>query len=118
MAGWAAGVAAGGLLGTVEGFLALSTTCARDDGLGAGGGGGVAGEGWAGPGVDPGACGGGGGREAAAEIKEPTVSSAVVRGSCNMASDCSVARRASCSVWRSSPRKSSWQVKSFAISSR
>ena len=106
-AGWAAGAAAGGLPGTVEGFLALLTTCAHDDGPGAGGGGGTAGAGWVGPGVDPGACGGGGGREAAAAIKELTDSSAVVRRSCNRARDCSVARRALRSVWRSSPRKSS-----------
>ena len=119
-AGWAAGAAAGGLLGTVEGFLTLFTTCAHDDGPGAGGGrgGGAAGAGWAGPGLNPGACGGGTGEEAAAAVKEPTFSSAVVRQSCNRASDCSVARRASRSLWRSSPRKSSLWVKSFAISSR
>ena len=116
-AGWAAGAAAGGL-GTVEGFLALYTTCAHDDGAGAGGGRGAAGAGWAGPGVDPGTCGCGGGRVAAAAVREPTISSAVVRRSCNRASDCSVARRASRSVWRSSPRKSSLRVKSFAISSK
>ena len=44
-AGWAGGVAAGGLLGTVEGMLALFTTCAHDDGPGAGGGGSAAGAG-------------------------------------------------------------------------
>ena len=106
VASWAAGAAAaGGLLGMVEVFLALFTTCAHDDGTGAGGGAGALGTGWAGPGVDPGACGGGDGWEAAAAVKEPTFSSAVVRRSCNRASDCSVARRASRSVWRSSPRK-------------
>ena len=114
-AGWAAGAAAGGLLGMVEGFLALFTTCAHDDGPGAGGGRGAAGAGRAGPWVDPGACGGGGGGVAAAAVKEPTVSSAVVRRSCNRARDCSVARRASRFVWRSSPRKSSVRVKSIAI---
>ena len=82
----------------VEGFLTLFTTCAHDDGPGAGGSGGAAGAGWAGLGVDPGACGGGGGGEVAAAVKEPTVSSAVVRRSCNRASDCYVARRASRSV--------------------
>ena len=78
----------------------------------------MAGAGWAGPGVDPGACGGGGGGAAVALVKELTVFSAVVRRSCNRASDCSVARRASRSVWRSSPRKSSLRVKSFVITSR
>ena len=118
-AGWAAGAAARGFFGTVEGFLALFATWAHDDGPGGGGGGGAAGAGWEGPGVDPGTCGcGGGGEAAAAAVKEPTVSSAVVRRSCNRASDCSVARQASRSVWRSSPEKSSLRVKSFAISSR
>ena len=118
-AGCAAGAAAGGLLGMVEGFLALFTTCAHDDGPVAEGGAGAAGVGWVGPGVDTGACGGGGGGEAAAAaVKEPTVSSAVVRRSCKRASYCSVARRASRSVWSSSPRKSSLRVKSFAISSK
>ena len=118
-AGWAGEAAAGGLLGTVEGFLALFTTCAHDEGPGAGGGGGAVGVGWAGPGVDPGACGGGSGGEAAvAAVKEPTVSSAVVRRSGSRASDCSVARQASRSLWRSSPRKSSLRVKSFPISSK
>ena len=117
-AGWAGGAAAGGLLGTVEGFLTLFATCAHDDGPGAGGGGGAAGAGWAGPGVDPRACGGGGGGEAAAAVKEPTMSFPVVRRSCNRASDCSVARKASRSVWRSSPKKLSLRVKSFASSSR
>ena len=101
----------------VVGFLALFTTCAHDDGPGAGGGGGVVGAGWAGPGVDSGACGSGGGGVAAAVVKEPTISAAVLRRSFNRASDCSVARRALHSVWRSSPRKASLQVKSFAISS-
>ena len=118
VAGWAAGEAAGGLFGTVEGFLALFTNCAHDDGPGAAEGAGAAGAGWAGPGVDQGACGCGGGGEVAAAVQEPTVSSAVVRRSCNRASDCSLARRASRSVWSSSPRKSSLRVKSFAISSR
>ena len=117
-AGWAAGAAAGGLFGTVEGFLALFTTCAHDDGAGAGEGRGAAGAGWVGPGVDPGTCGCGGGGVAAAAVREPTVSSAVVRRSCNRASNCSVARRASRSVWRSSPKTSILRVKSFAISSR
>ena len=117
-AGWAGGVAAGGLLGTVEGYLALFTTCAHDDGLGAGGGEGAAGAGCVGPGVDPGACGGGHGGEAAVAVKVPTISFAVVSRSCSRASDCSVARRALRSVWRSSPRKSSLRVKSFPISSR
>ena len=116
--GWAVGAAAGGLFGMVEGFLALFTTCALEDGPGAGGGRGAAGAGWVGPGVDPGACGGGSSGVAAAAVKEPTGSSAVVRPSCNRASDCSVARRASRSVWRSSPRKSSLRVMSFAISSK
>ena len=106
-AGWAAGAAAGGLFGTVEGFLALLTTCAHDDGAGAGGGRGTAGAGWAGPGVDPGTCGCGGGGVVAAAVRELTRSSAVVRRSCNRVSDCSVARRASRSVWRSSLKKSS-----------
>ena len=118
VAGCAGGAAAGGLLETVEGFLSLFTTCAHDDGPGAGGGGGVAGAGWVGPGVDPGACGSGGGGEAAAVVQVPTVSSAVVRRSCSRASDFSVAWRASCSVWRSSPKKSTLRVKSFPISSR
>ena len=117
-ASWAGGAAAVGLLGMVEGFLALFATCAHDDGPGAVGGGGAGVAGWVGPEVDPGACGGGGGREEAAVVKVPTVSSAVVRRSYNRASDCSVARRASRSVWRSSPKKSSLRVKSFAISSR
>ena len=90
VAGWAArAAAAGGLLGMVEGSLALFTTCAHDDGTGAWGGAGALGAGWAGPGVDPGACGGGDGWEAAAAaVKEPTFSSAVVRRSCKRASDC------------------------------
>ena len=117
VAGWAARAAAsGGLLGMVEGFLALFTTCADDDRTGAGEGAGAAGTGWGGPGVDPGACGSGDGWEAAAAVKEPTLSSAVVRRSYNRARNCSVARRASCSVWRSSPIKSSLREKSFAIS--
>ena len=118
--GWAGGAAAGGSLGMVEGFLDLFTTCAHDDGPGAGGGGGAAGVGSVGPVVDPGDCGGGGGGggEAAAAVKVSTISSAVVRRSCSRASDCSVARRASRSVWRCSPKKSSLRVKSFAISSR
>ena len=100
------------------GFLALFTTCAHDDGTVAGEGAGALGLGWAGLGVDPGACGGGDGWEAAAAVKEPTFSSAVVRRSCNRASDCSVARRALRSVSRSSPWKSSLLVKFFAISSK
>ena len=117
-AGWAARAGAGVLVGTVEGFLALFTTCAHHDGPGAVAGGGAAGAGWAGPGVDPGACGSGGGGEAgAAAVKEPTLSSAVVRRSCSRASDRSIARRASHSVCRSSPRMSSLRVNSFPISS-
>ena len=63
----------------VEGFLALFTTCAHEDGPAAGGGRSAAGAGRAGPGVDPGACGGGRGGVVAAAVKEPTVPSAVVR---------------------------------------
>ena len=102
----------------VEGFLALFTTCAHNKGTGAGGGAGALGTGWAAPGVDPGACGGGAGWEAAAAVKKLTFSSAVLRRSYNRACKCSVARRALQSLWRSSPRMSSLRVKSFAISSK